>query len=403
MAARKANACDKEALQLAMDLMAIPGRSGQESQIAAEISRRLMTVGVPESAISFDAAHRRSGGTGECGNLIVKLPGTLRQPRRLLMAHMDTVPLCVGSKPSLNGNHIRSKDRQTGLGGDNRAGVATVLSAALTILRAGLPHPPLTLLFPVQEEVGIVGVRHLNVSKLGKPALCFNWDGGDPRRVIVGATGAISMKIVIRGIASHAGVHPEHGVSAAVVAAEAIADLQNNGWHGLIVKSQKTGTSNVGSIRGGEATNVVMPELQLTAEARSHDPQFREKIAGEFESAFRRSAERFVNHEGRKAIIEFHRELKYESFRLDESLPAVSAAKTAIKQASLEPELVLANGGLDANWMTAHGLPTVTLGCGQHDIHTVNETLDVSEFHSACRIALALATATEEALSEHEV
>ena len=50
------------------------------------------------------------------------------------------------------------------------------------------------------------------------------------------------------------------------------------------------------------------------------------------------------------------------------------------------------NGGLDGNWLTARGLPTVTLGCGQENVHTVNEALDIEEFQDACRIGLCLAT-----------
>jgi len=60
-----------------------------------------------------------------------------------------------------------------------------------------------------------------------------------------------------------------------------------------------------------------------------------------------------------------------------------------------EPELAISNGGLDANWLTAHGIPTVTLGCGQRNIHSVHEELDVAEFHTARRIALRLATGVD--------
>jgi len=42
--------------------------------------------------------------------------------------------------------------------------------------------------------------------------------------------------------------------------------------------------------------------------------------------------------------------------------------------------------------MIAHGLPTVTLGCGQQDIHTVNESLDIDSYLKACRIGLQVAT-----------
>jgi tripeptide aminopeptidase len=55
---------------------------------------------------------------------------------------------------------------------------------------------------------------------------------------------------------------------------------------------------------------------------------------------------------------------------------------------------VISNGGLDANWLTARGLPTVTLGCGQRNIHMLTEQLDLNDFEDACRMALRLATAS---------
>jgi tripeptide aminopeptidase len=45
--------------------------------------------------------------------------------------------------------------------------------------------------------------------------------------------------------------------------------------------------------------------------------------------------------------------------------------------------------------MTAHGIPTVTLGCGQNQIHTTSEFLDIAAYDHACQIALRLATATD--------
>ena len=51
------------------------------------------------------------------------------------------------------------------------------------------------------------------------------------------------------------------------------------------------------------------------------------------------------------------------------------------------------NGGLDANWLVKHGIPTVTFGAGQNAIHTVDEWVDVPLFLKGCRMALALATA----------
>src|SRR5205085_7176909 len=131
-------------------------------------------AGAQESAIVLDTAHRRTPTPGEVGNLIFKLPGSVRAPRRLLMAHLDTVPICLGSKPKIEGNFVRSADPKTAVGADDRAGAATILTAALAILRNKLPHPPLTFFWPVQEEIGLYGARHVDLKLLGNPKLAFN-------------------------------------------------------------------------------------------------------------------------------------------------------------------------------------------------------------------------------------
>jgi tripeptide aminopeptidase len=384
------------ALDLVTEMMAIPGKSRQEGRVAAYIRKRLKRAGIPATAIECDGANKPGrAGAGEIGNLIVKLPGTRRGARRLLMAHIDTVPLCVGSRPVRRGSFIASRDAHTALGADDRAGAAVVLNTIFEIRRQKLDHPPLTLFWPVQEEIGLLGARYVSLSKLGRPTICFNFDGGLAHFAMIGATGDYNIDIDVEGIASHAGAHPERGVSAVAIAGRAISDLVENGWHGLIVKGQKTGTSNIGAISGGEATNVVTSHVHINAEARSHDRKFRKRIVKAFQTAFEKAAATLKNDTGKSGRIRFHSSLKYDSFRLADDEPCVRTALAAIEAVGLEPETKVINGGLDANWMTARGLPTVTLGCGQQDVHTVNETLHIASYLQACRIALLLATGAE--------
>jgi tripeptide aminopeptidase len=386
---------DTEALDLVTAMMAIPGRSGEEAAIMDFIGTKLAEAGVEPNSLIRDDTHRRTPGGGDVGNLVLKLPGAVRGPRRMLVAHVDTVPICVGSRPVRKGKRIVSADPATGLGADDRAGAAVLLSTALAILRSKCDHPPLTLLWTVQEEIGLHGARFAKLGLLGKPKLAFNFDGGSPTKITIGATGGYRMTIDVRGIASHAGGAPAEGVSAIAIASLAIADLVNHGWHGAIQKGNHTGTSNVGVIRGGEATNVVTDHVRLRAEARSHNPKFRAKIVKEIERAFERAARQVRNTTGRHGRVNFDGQLDYESFRLARDEPCVVTSIAAVKADGHEPELAISNGGLDANWLTARGIPTVTLGCGQRNIHTAQEELDIADFHLARRIALRLATAVE--------
>ena len=380
------------ARKLVMDLLAIRGVSGDEKAVAERVVHHLRAAGCPASAIHFDRAHEKTPAKGNVGNLIVKLPGTLPGPRRLFMAHMDTVPVCVGAKPVIAGGYVKSADPATGLGADDRAGVGVVLTTALEVLRRGLPTPPLVFLFGIQEEIGLYGARYVSAADLGKPGLAFNFDGGAVEKITVGATGGYRMDVAIEGLPSHAGVAPEKGISAIAIASLAIADLVENGWHGLIEKEGKRGTSNVGVIRSGDATNVVAESASLRVEARSHDKAFRARIVKAIETAFRDAAKRVKNASGKcgKATCSGH--LDYEAFRLADDEPCVVAASEAVRAVGLKPRLEVSNGGLDANWMALHGVPTVTLGCGQMDIHTTSERLDLAAYETACTVALRLAT-----------
>jgi tripeptide aminopeptidase len=270
-----------------------------------------------------------------------------------------------------------------------------LLNAALQIIEQQLPHPPLTLCWFVQEEIGLQGSRNMRKSLFGNPRLAFNWDGGPATKLTIGATGGYRMDIEVSGIASHAGVAPERGVSAIAIAALAVADLQRNGWHGDVNKGRKHGTSNVGVIAGGEATNVVTDRVTLKAEARSHDPAFRMRIIREIERSFHRAAKEVQNCFKKRGSVHIDGRLDYESFKLADDEPCVVAADQAIRAVGGEPYRAVTNGGLDANWISSHGIPAVTLGCGQINPHMTSEGLDIAQFESACRIGLLLATATE--------
>jgi len=378
--------------QLVMELMAIPAKSGEEAPVAEYIRSKLLATGAPADAVATDNAHKNTLIKGNTGNLIFKLSGTEKAPRRMLSAHMDTVPICIGSQPRKDGQFVRSANPNSGLGADDRAGAATILSAALEILERKLPHPPLTLCWFIQEEIGLYGARCVQKSLLGKPAMCFNWDGGTAEKVTIGATGGYRMNIDVEGLAAHAGVCPEKGVSAIAVASLAIADLARDGWHGLIVKGKHQGTSNVGFIHGGEATNVVTDRVTLKAEARSHDPKFRGQIVKAIETAFTKAAKEIKSSAGKRGSVRFDGRLDYEAFRVDPRHDCVQLADAAVAAIGRQPVHAISNGGLDANWLNAHGIPTVTLGCGQMNVHTTSEMLDLAAFRDACGIALWLAT-----------
>jgi len=374
-----------------MDLLAVEGPSGREGRVVAAVRKKLRAAGCKAAWMRNDGVHRRIPHDFEVGNLIVKLPGTVKGPRRLFMGHMDTVPLCRGAVPVRRGKRIVSKGH-TGLGADNRTAVACLVTLVETLLKRRLSYPPLTLLFTVGEEVGLWGARLVSLTALGKPRRGFNVDSGAPAGLIVGALGADRWEVRVEGCSAHAGVHPEHGVSAALIASRAIADVAARGFFGKIVKGGKRGSSNVGSIRGGEANNQVTDLVVVRGESRSHDPKFVTGITDTYRKAFERAARSVKNHRGRTGAIRFEARSDYAPFKLDARAPVVRQAAAAARSIGLRPKLISVDGGADANWLNARGVPTVTFGAGQHGAHTVDEYVDVSEYVDGCRLAVAIAT-----------
>ncbi|WP_159593323.1 M20/M25/M40 family metallo-hydrolase [Chelativorans xinjiangense] len=383
-----------------MRFLSVEGVTGHEANIAAAVSDALKAVGVPASAIRFDDANTRIPLPTETGNLIVDLPGTRSGPRLLFSTHLDTVPLCAGAKPRREGDRIVS-DGTTALGGDARTGVALLAVLAETLIKNKLPHPPITLLFTVREESGLHGARELNPADLSGPVMCVNVDGQLASDLIIGAVGQENWEVEIKGRASHAGVAPEKGISATLVGAIALTEARQAGWFGKVVKPDGRGTSNVGIFGGkgdkpaGDATNVVTDYVFIKGEARSSEAAFAAKIANGYKEAFTKAQNEVEDHEGGKAELKFSHQAAYPPFELSKDSPVVKCAAKALKMLGIEPTYLFSNGGLDANWLDKHGVPTITIGAGQAEIHTIKEYVNLAEYEKGCRLGILMATMEE--------
>jgi tripeptide aminopeptidase len=388
---------EKAAVDHLMRFLAVEGLSGQEKAIGEAVCDELKKAGVPASAIRFDRVNERIPLPTQTGNLFVDLPGTRKGPRLLFITHLDTVALCAGAKPRREGDRIVS-DGTTALGGDNRTGCAVLVTLVETLLKHKLPHPPLSLLFAVREESGIQGCRYLDPADLNGATMGLNVDSRLASELITGAVGQEYWDVDIRGKAAHAGLAPEKGISAILVAAVALTEARRAGWFGQVVKGEKRGTSNAGVFGGkngkaaGDATNVVTDYVHVKGEARSPDLVFAHAIAEGFRDAFKKAQAEIRDASGAVAEVKFEASHAYPPFNLADDSPVVRHARRAAESIGMKPITVFSNGGLDANWLMKHGLPTVSIGAGQNEVHTVKEYVDLPEFATGCRLAVAFAT-----------
>ncbi|MEW6074222.1 MAG: aminoacyl-histidine dipeptidase [Planctomycetota bacterium] len=179
----------REILERFAAISRIPRGSKNEARIAAWIGDWAREQGF---AVQADAVK----------NTLVKVPGSPgyeTRPIVVLQGHMDMVCEKTPDSPHdftrdpirlvYDGEWLRA-DRTT-LGADN--GIALAMAMVVATDRAN-PHPPLELLFTVDEETGLTGARSLQPGFLaGK--LLVNLDSEDEGVFTVGCAGGVDSEL----------------------------------------------------------------------------------------------------------------------------------------------------------------------------------------------------------------
>ena len=338
-------------LQTLTDLIRIDSPTGEEDHIDAEITSRLKALGFQVHHDSFNNIIARSDGSGE---------------PVLLSAHMDTVEPGRGIKPQLDGDTLRS-DGSTILGGDCKAGLSIVLEAIVSVRESGDSHRPIEVAFTRAEEGGLVGVHHLDFSRLSaRQGVVFDGEG-ECNRISVAAPSQNVVTATIKGVAAHAGVEPEKGLSAIVVAAEVLTRLP-------LGRIDEETTSNIGRIEGGLKRNIIPEDVLLDGEIRSRDNAKLDHYSQRFRDVFADAGSRHPD-----AAISLDICNTYQAYSVTESDPTVQMLARALAHIGLSPRLEATGGGSDANVFYENGIVALPVGIGVRNFHTTRETAIISE------------------------
>jgi len=353
-----------------MSLVQVDSPSLEERKMADILTARLHELGL---AVREDRAGREHG--SKTGNLITTLKGE-GEPL-LLCAHMDRVVPGKGIKPVLEDGVIRSKG-DTILAADDIAGVVAILETIRHLQEEELKHRPLEVVFTIAEEVGLLGSKALKTDQL-KAKLALVLDSTGPVGTLVyGAPSQNGIRIKFTGKAAHAGVEPEKGISAIQIAARAIDRMP-------LGRIDQETTANVGIVRGGEAVNIVTPEVEIKGECRSHDDEKLGRQTNAMLTAAHRAAADFGGG------IEMEVECLYTCFKLtpeDEVMRLVTGAAARI---GIEANMVISGGGSDANILNQKGIQTVNLGIGCENAHTTEEYEKVDQLVNLAKLVAEVA------------
>ncbi|MCX8053461.1 MAG: M20/M25/M40 family metallo-hydrolase [Armatimonadetes bacterium] len=367
------NIVDRERIKKTfLDLLAINSPSKKERKIADYVKLQLAEMGF---VVEEDNAGVKIG--GDAGNVIAFKKGAAPNSRAIfLCCHMDTVEPTDRLNVRIEDGVVRS-DGSAILGADNKAGIAAVIEGVGSFLSTGAPHGDIQVLFDVGEEIGLLGAKSLDRSKI-KAEFGYVLDSGAPvAGIVVSAPSHDTIIVEIEGRAAHAGIEPEKGVNAIVAASNAISKMK-------LGRIDFETTANVGVIEGGKARNIVPDRCIVKAEARSRNEQ---KLVEQVEH-MRLMFEQEASQIGARATFQAIRE--YSAFRFTIEDEVVKLAVEAAHRIGIEPELQDGGGGSDANIFNAVGIPSVLLGVGYRDPHTPAESIRLDDLAKAADLVAAL-------------
>lgn len=347
----------------------------------------------------------------EYGVVLATIPATAQGPVVGLCAHVDTAPQfnATGVKPRLiegyNGGDITFPDapeRRLGpdisphlaacvghdlitasgttlLGGDDKAGVAIIMTAARHLLEnSDIPHGKLRLAFTPDEEIG----RGVD-PRLPADMACdfaYTFDGSKPGEVEHETFSADRSIVTVTGVSIHPGWAKDKLVNATHLAARIIETLPQT------TMTPETTSGTEGFIH---ATDISGDAAQVRIGFIIRD--FERDGLAQKGAILRAVCDAVALTEPRAQIAcEITPQYRNMRYWLEEDMAPVHLAHAAVRDAGIEPISVPIRGGTDGSRLTEMGVPCPNIFTGMQEIHGPLEWISVQDMGKAVEVALHL-------------
>lgn len=260
------------------------------------------------------------------------------------------------------------------LGADDKAGVAVVMQLACDLLMADAdggapPHGELRLAFVPDEEIGLRGVRTMDLARFPVD-YAYTIDSCEVGEVVQETFNAATATLTVTGVSAHPMSAKGVLVNPILVAHELIGRLdpaqtpeRTQGREGYIWVNQ---------IRGDQATAVV------TLSIRDHDRagyEARKELLHQLVAEVARAHPR--------ARLELEVEDVYTNLadaRTPANAVALERVYTALDRLGIKPLPLAMRGGTDGSWLSAQGIFTPNVFTGAHNFHSWAEFLPLRSF-----------------------
>lgn len=357
-------------IKLFEELVAVPCPSKGEGQEAKLIVSKLQELGLEAE---IDNANEITG--GEVGNVWAYLPGNVEgAPCIFFEAHMDSVAPTTGTHV-VHKDGIMYSDGTTTLGGDDKVGVASMLELVRALQEDKAKHGPVQLCFTISEEIGCLGAKFLDKNKLKADfGYCLDM-GGTMGEIVYAAPKMYNIDVTVKGKAAHAGLEPEKGINAIMLAAEALTKMPAYG------RINENTTMNIGIFNAGVGKNIVCPEAKFCIDMRSLDEAELEALKVSTIDLI----EQTVKAGGGQVEFDVQMTSPAQNLSLDE--PVIKMAAKAGEALGFPISYHKTGGCSDGNYICGYNLPCALIATGMSNIHTTEEFLREDDLYDTARWA----------------
>ena len=152
-------------------------------------------------------------------------------------------------------------------------------------------------------------------------------------------------------------------------------------------------TANMGMITGGKATNIVPDLVTIEGEVRSHDGEKlkreTQKIVAAFEHEVAAYKKKLPSDNGLPKV-DISVQPDFPHMNIPENHHVVQLAREAGDRKGYRLACKTSGGGSDANIFAGNGIVTGVLGTGMRDMHTVRESIRLSDMVKSAELILEI-------------
>lgn len=343
-----------DVIRLEQELVRIDSRTGKEHEISDFVFDKMKDVG-----LKVRRDHVRDGRSNVLGTII----GTQASPSLMLNGHLDTQAVVQGWSVNPFRGIIKNR-RIYGLGAaDQKAGVASMISAAKALVEANVPlRGDLVVAAVIGHMEGGVGTRHL--LKKGKRTSFAIVTEPTEMKLVVEGGGIAYFQIESRGRAAHT-PKKHSGINAIVKMTKIVQALEKYQFHARRTKYLAKPYLNVGTISGGIWPSIVPDRCKAEIDVRFLPTQTAAGVKREIEDIIKKLKRRDSYLDVKVSFLPNALENPRYTFRRRLSDRIVTSCSRAVKQLTgRPPHFAGFQGWTDASVLNKAGIKSIVYGPG---------------------------------------